>query len=272
MKKTPISKKLFVLVVAINLILISLCSVALAAAPAITIQSPANNQFFFSGSSCTTVCNITNSPTGSVYVFYPESNSIASASLSLTSGTTYQGSFTITNVLNGYSALINSSGQYIGFKQFEVAASNSSGSKSVYRNYAVTYYSQSYYSQEAYVNSSAFIYPRTSKYNCFAYAVGAYNAKYGPASTKSVLDDFFEKSGSYLNRAGYAYAGECAENQYPDAVYFSGYHAARVIGWSSDGKPYIMESKWGDLEALFTNGRSPFTGDYGTPLYWWSRY
>jgi hypothetical protein len=167
--------------------------VALAVAPAITIQSPSNNQFFFSGSTCTTQCNITNSPTGNIYVYYPDWQTIASGRLSLTSGTTYKGSFTITYSGNGYPGQLTS-GQYIGFEQFEVSASNSSGPSYAYRYYAVTYNNQSFYTQRATnMNTSAFIYPNSPKYNCFAYAVGVFNSNLAPDPNQSDLNDFFEK-------------------------------------------------------------------------------
>ena len=113
-------------------------------------------------------------------------------------------------------------------------------------------------------------------YNCLAYAVSVNTRWEWPWNrnpTKSELDAYMKKTGSYSNRLGDKLVptedlSGCDVIYYSNSNWGSGTdgHFARVVAWNASGTPTIVYSKWGSLEVIKSTKHDPFTGYiYGAP-------
>ena len=113
-------------------------------------------------------------------------------------------------------------------------------------------------------------------YNCLAYAVGIttnWEWPWGSNPTKTQLDDYMAKTGSYSGRNGSIYT-PCSSPVGSKVIYYSNYswgkgtdgHFAKVVAWDSNGYPSIIYSKWGYWELIKSTSYNPFNlgnGGYG---------
>lgn len=263
-------KRTFISVLLFNLTLILLCSTALASAT-VTINLPADKSFFIVGDTCNISATVTGDVPNSVSVYCPETSMAVTKGLTRDATITnlYKGSFTISSSQK-YSA-VQVGNDYVGFKRYKVDAVVGSSHYAGFRNYAVTYAdSLTEYTNEAAITRSSFIKPYSANYNCLAFTCGNYSQWIDLTIDYSKFDQYLTKTGNYTQRPGsIIYSRSCAETEFPDAVYFSGYHFATVTSWDSSGKPAYMQSKWGGWEVIRTSGSNPFKLDYGSPVRWW---
>ena len=100
-----------------------------------------------------------------------------------------------------------------------------------------------------------------------SFAVGIYNYWNQFASPNDNIY-FILKQGNFSNRNGKTFTGECQVNQYPELIWYTGSHFAKVTSYNADGTPKIIQSKWGDAEVIESIGYDVFsTGTpYGSPM------
>ncbi|OPZ93230.1 MAG: hypothetical protein BWY74_01215 [Firmicutes bacterium ADurb.Bin419] len=235
----------------------------------IIITSPSSNSgFYLQGSTYTLKAYVNNNPS-SVKFYCPEEELSADATLTRLVQNIYQGAWTVESSDCLGAKYVSGQG-YVGWWQFEIAASNSSGTGKQFKSYAVPYKSLSFYrnvdNQFRYntPDDSSFKVPWSDVYNCSAYVVDVYTRRFDVPDTLQEAIAFMTKTGSWSNRIGTVYTYTSSPINIK-AIYYAGNggHYAKVIGWDAAGLPTKVRSKWGGLEVIDSEGYNPFESEYG---------
>lgn len=272
MIKKSMTKKFFCLYLVVNfLVIISCISMVYAISNSdITIVAPSTtNGFYMQGNSYSVQADVNNNPT-SVKFYCPESNFFADFDLSLSSGTRYTATWIPNSGDNASAQYVG--GRYTGFNQFEIAASNSSGTGQQYKSYHVPVGILSTYTnvdnQFSYQSPTVndFDLPNTGKYNCAAYAVDVYDQWFNAGNTLSDAVAFMTKQSgsSWANRSGTTYTQQ-SSSAWCKVIYYNGVHFAKVTGWDAYGNVVYITSKWGNAEVIDSDGANAFESTYGSP-------
>ncbi|MFC5530583.1 hypothetical protein [Cohnella yongneupensis] len=158
--------------------------------------------------------------------------------------------------------------------------STASDSKTIY----VTEMNRAYYLQNDstwYYNSptdNSFIGGATNPFTCYSFVTEISDASYTGSPQQGNFADikaFMMKTGAYAGRPGIAYASSSETPiAFPDAIYYQGFHFARVRAWDASGNPTVIESKWGGLELIRSTNGAPFSAPgagYGVPRIWFKK-
>ncbi|MBO9610285.1 MAG: hypothetical protein J7639_30275 [Paenibacillaceae bacterium] len=106
---------------------------------------------------------------------------------------------------------------------------------------------------------------------CYEYAVDQRTVSGEPYQIdQDVIDYMLKQNGSYHNwtgRAGTLFTSySTTPIPYPDVIYFSGFHWAKVTQWDASGNPTELLSKWGPDEVIKSTSANAFSGgSYGSP-------
>lgn len=235
----------------------------------IIISYPSSNSgFYLQGSTYPLKAYVYNNPS-SVKFYCPEEEIVADATLIRVMQNFYQGAWTVES--SDCQAAKKVSGNYVGWWQFEIAASNSSGAGQQFKKYAVPYKSLSFYrnidNQFSYQtpDNSSFYAPWTNKYNCSAFAVDVYSRNFNIPDTLQDAIAFMTKTGAHSTRIGTVYTHTSSPINVK-VIYYAGNggHYAKVIEWDAAGLPTKVRSKWGALEVIDSVGYNPFESEYGS--------
>ena len=237
----------------------------------ISISSPYANAYLLKDSTHTLQAYITGSPT-SVTASAIDGGGVTTSlgPLSYISGTKYERSQTF----NQHFPVGAGSG--VALPKLRITATFSTGTMYKEIPFYVTLQPQSWYQvsdsswyyTSPYVNS--FLGPANNSQMCYEYVIDIWSTP-EPYQPDNHIIDFMLKQGPYSGRAGkvyhsYSYSAE----PYPDAIYYTNFHFAKVVGWDSSGTPTDIRSKWGPQETIKTGSVSALTGYAGVPrIYFW---
>ena len=231
---------------------------------------------------------IINNPSN-VSIFYPKSGGLVATMYYYSGLYKYIGAFTATSGMS-YEALPGPYG-YNSFNVLEVVAQNTAGTYANYAGFAMLMGANiaTYQLVQPSINwtspldtpfQAPYTGPRESPntYNCTAYSVNVENKwmdnllNNGPLNNSTEVENFMLKNTSkFQNRDGIKYNSVCAVNEYPEVIWYSNYHFAKVVEWNQDGTPKTIDSKWGRWELVRSQGYNVFTSEYGSPIGYYKR-
>jgi hypothetical protein len=102
-------------------------------------------------------------------------------------------------------------------------------------------------------------------YNCLAFAVGITDHWEWPLSWGVIMPTYSQAS-TYMSGKGYA-TGSTSVLPWTKVIFYSNSHVAKVTAYDSNGYPTKIQSKWGGLEVVESDGYNPFTATYGNAVY-----
>lgn len=118
----------------------------------------------------------------------------------------------------------------------------------------------------------------TSGFTCYHFVADIYDPLYAGSPQQGNDTDiinFMKKQGAHASRPGTSYAtASMTPIPFPDAIYYTKYHFAKVTSWDASGNPTAIISKWGGLELVKSSSADPFGSSiatYGTPHIYFKR-
>ncbi|WP_188888733.1 hypothetical protein [Paenibacillus radicis (ex Gao et al. 2016)] len=125
---------------------------------------------------------------------------------------------------------------------------------------------------------NSFAGPATSAFTCYHFVADISDTSYtGSPQQGNDADiiNFMKKQGAHASRPGISYStASMTPIAFPDAIYYTNYHFAKVTNWDASGNPTEIVSKWGGLELIKSTSAAPFSNSiatYGAPRIYFKR-
>ncbi|MDG0813835.1 hypothetical protein [Cohnella rhizosphaerae] len=237
----------------------------------VDIGSPSPNAYLLKGSTHTIVAFVTGSPTSVTATAVNGSGDTTTlGTLSNITGTRYE----LTHTFNTHFPV--GSGSAMTMPKLRITATYGGATVSKEITFYVTYETRSFYENADatwYYNTPydhSFLGPANNEQMCYEYIVNQWSVV-EPLQPDSYIIDFMLRQGIYSGRAGTVFTSySMTPAPYPDAIYYGGFHFAKVTAWDASGNPTQIQSKWGPYEYIKSGKANAFPSLYGTPrIYFW---